>query len=176
MGLHASVLWGWPAVTPVAFDVERAPRSLEIRLVAPRQDQVSPQPVPGPVVAEAPPELVPEVEPQPEPVPQTLVTPELQGALSDVLPSYRRNPAPVYPWLARQRGEEGTVVLRVEVLPTGRCGRLDVRASSGSTLLDTAALHTVKGWQFKPARRGQLPVAVWVEIPITFELIDAGGF
>lgn len=171
MSAHAGFLLGWPTVTSVQFDVERAPTSLQIVLVAPRVT-----PIPAPAIAETPVPLpasaVPEV---PEPDRQTIVTPELKGALSDVLPGYLRNPAPIYPLLARQRGDEGTVLLRAEVLPTGRCGRLTVLSSSGSTLLDGAAVRAVRWWQFKPARRAGRPVAVWVEIPIRFRLIDSEG-
>jgi len=175
VGLHAGVLLGWPITTAVEFDVERAPTSLEIRLVAPRATPVSPHTVTEPPVATVQPEPLPDVAPEPEPVPVTIVTPESQGALGEVLPGYLRNPAPIYPMLARQRGEEGTVLLRVQVLPAGRCGQLVVLSSSGSALLDAAAVKAVQQWQFKPARRGTAAVAVWVEIPIIFQLLDGGG-
>jgi len=173
VGIHAGLLFAWPTTT-VEFNVERAPSSLEIVLVAPRaKPTVQPnQPLVEASVPEAPQPPVPEV--LPEPVLQTIVTPESRGALSEVLPGYLRNPAPAYPLLARQRGEEGLVVLSAEVLPSGRCGRLSVLSSSGAWLLDEAALKAVRQWQFKPAKRGGQSVAVWVEIPIRFQLIDAG--
>lgn len=176
VGIHAGLLFAWPTTT-VEFDVERAPSSLEILLVAPR---ATPTVEPNQPLAQAPiPETsespVPEVLPEPEPVLHTIVTPESRGALSEVLPGYLRNPAPTYPLLARQRGEEGLVVLFAEVLPTGHCGQLTIRSSSGFSLLDEAALKAVQRWQFKPARRGGEPVVVWVEIPIRFQLIEAGG-
>ncbi|MBI4597609.1 MAG: energy transducer TonB [Candidatus Omnitrophica bacterium] len=175
VGLHAGALFGWPTTSPVAFDVERAPTSLEIRLLAPRPAPSTPQVVVVPQATEPPSELPLDAMPPPEPAPQSLVTPESHGALSEILPGYLRNPAPVYPWLARQRGDEGTVILRTEVLSTGRCGQLDVLSSSGSSLLDAAALKAVRQWQFKPAKRGMSSVAVWVEIPITFQLISGGS-
>jgi len=175
LGLHAGVLIGWPAfMTPVEFDVERAATSLEIRLIAPRQTPATPQAVTErpPPRETPPPEPAADVVEQPDPAQETLVTPESQGALSEVLPGYVRNPAPVYPWLARQRGEQGSVVLAVEILPTGRCGELVVRSSSGSSALDAAATTTIRQWQFKPARRAGAPATVWVEIPVTFRLVD----
>lgn len=172
LGIHASLFLGWPTMTPVEFDVERAPTSLEIRLVAPRTDPVTPKALPESPIVEVDPEITAKVIQEPDPVPQTLVTPEIKGALSEILPGYLRNPAPVYPFLSRQRGEEGTVLLKVEVLPTGRSGELIVLSSSGFTLLDEAAAKAVKEWQFKPARRGNEPVTVWVEIPVTFQLIS----
>ena len=165
VGIHTGLLLTWPTTTAVEFDVERAPTSLEILLVAPR-----PTPTVTVQPTEMPESTVPEV--LPEPIPQTIVTPESRGALSEVLPGYLRNPAPVYPLLARQRGDEGLVVLSAEVLPTGRCGQLSVLSSSGARLLDEAALKAVRQWQFKPAKRGGQSVAVRVEIPIRFQLIE----
>lgn len=163
LGIHAGLLSAWPTTTTVALDVERAPTSLDILLVAPR---ATPTVQPNPPLVEAP------GLPEPEPVAQPIVTPESRGALSDVLPGYLRNPAPVYPFLARQRGEEGLVVLSAEVLPTGRCGQLSVLSSSGARLLDEAALKAVRRWQFKPATRGGHSVAVRVEIPVRFQLVE----
>lgn len=176
VGIHAGLFIGWPITTTVEFDVERAPTSLEIRLVAPRATSVT-QPAVSepPVVVETPPDVAAEVvQKPPDPIPQTVVTPESQGALGEVLPGYLRNPAPRYPLLARQRGEEGVVLLQVEVLPTGRCGQITVGSSSGSVLLDEAAVRAVTRWQFKPAKRGGRLVAARVEIPIRFQLVDPG--
>jgi protein TonB len=103
------------------------------------------------------------------------MTPEKKGAATDALPNYLRNPPPVYPRLARERGQEGTVLLEVEVLASGRCGTVRVLASSGHDLLDEAARRAIGGWVFRPARRWQQPIAFWVEIPITFRLIDGEG-
>ena len=89
----------------------------------------------------------------PTPAEQTAIAPKLKGALTDVLPGYMKNPAPVYPRLARLRGYEGTVLLDVEVLPSGRVGRIAALTSSGHDVLDRAALSSVRNWRFQPARR-----------------------
>jgi len=167
VGAHAALLTGLPVASRVAFDVERAPTSVELFVVAPPKrppetmaEPSPPAPEPSAVVSE-----------EPDPAPHTVILPEQRGVLTEVLPQYLRNPAPVYPHLARERGEEGTVVLDVEVLPSGRCGALRVLQSSGHPLLDEAALRAVRRWRFKPATRWGQAVAVWVEIPITFRLI-----
>ena len=36
--------------------------------------------------------------------------------------------------------------------------------------LDLAALKAVKKWQFEPAKQGSQPVAVWVMLPVRFDL------
>ena len=90
-------------------------------------------------------------------------------------PDYLRNPPPIYPRTARERSEEGTVLVEVEVLASGRCGGIRVLASSGHVALDEAAVRAVRQWVFRPARRFNQPVPFVVEIPITFQLIDAAA-
>ena len=85
-------------------------------------------------------------------------------------PRYDRNPKPPYPSIARRRGFEGVVVLKVEILPNGRVGELRVKRSSGHHILDKSALKTVKRWKFIPAKRGEDPIRIWAEIPIKFKL------
>jgi protein TonB len=84
--------------------------------------------------------------------------------------SYLRNPPPRYPLTARRAGEQGTVTLRVLVLPDGRASRVAVEKSSGSPQLDAAALEAVKAWRFTPARRGADAVESWMLVPIVFRL------
>jgi protein TonB len=84
--------------------------------------------------------------------------------------AYLDNPAPVYPPLARRSGEQGRVVLRVLVTPTGTADAVELRTSSGSARLDQAAIETVKRWRFVAARQGEQTVAAWVLVPITFSL------
>ena len=172
VGLHAAALAGFSsAVSPAKFDVERAPTSLEIVVVA--QPKAAPARMPeDPAPAQIEPEPAEPIDEPPDAVEDAVVIPPQTGALAEMLPSYLRNPAPVYPRLARERGEQGTVLLEAEVLESGRCGRLHVLASSGSRLLDEAAASAIARWQFEPAKRGQQPVAVSVQIPVTFRLVD----
>ncbi|MFH1624783.1 MAG: energy transducer TonB [Pseudomonadota bacterium] len=85
-------------------------------------------------------------------------------------PSYLENPKPRYPLLARRKKIEGVVLLRVEVLPTGRVGRIEVKRSSGYKILDRSALRAVKEWKFSPARMNGMCIAVWTSVPIRFKL------
>jgi protein TonB len=88
------------------------------------------------------------------------------------MPSYSYNPKPRYPRQARNGGQEGAVMLRVEVLFSGRVGRIRVDESTGYDALDTAAVEAVKRWRFTPAKRGNRSVTTWVRIPIEFNLRD----
>lgn len=82
------------------------------------------------------------------------------------------NPLPHYPTVARRRGIEGTVTLEVRVDSTGLPERVALARSSGSSLLDEAALEAVRRWRFRPARRAGEPVAGIVTVPITFRLLE----
>ena len=82
------------------------------------------------------------------------------------------NPPPRYPYRARQRGQEGRVILRVRVTASGEPSTVSVRQSSGYRLLDEAALAAVKRWQFTPARQSGVAVAGWLDVPFAFKLTD----
>lgn len=85
--------------------------------------------------------------------------------------AYLNNPRPAYPEAAVRRGVTGIVLLRVLVSIEGRAETVEVERSSGSRLLDEAAIATVKSsWRFVAAKRGGTPVAATVIVPIKFEL------
>jgi TonB family protein len=94
-----------------------------------------------------------------------------KGRAGDPYPRYAKNPKPVYPLEAREKGYEGEVLLKVEVLSNGQVGQVEVKRSSGYEMLDESALTTVKQWKFIPARRGEVAIPVWVNIPIKFQLL-----
>ena len=79
---------------------------------------------------------------------------------------------PEYPDSARRARAQGVALLRFEVLATGRVGSVVVARSAGHHDLDRAAVEAIRQWQFEPARRGATPVAVWVTLPVRFELTD----
>ncbi|WP_028693276.1 energy transducer TonB [Pseudomonas cremoricolorata] len=120
-----------------------------------------PQPQPEPVQAPPPAAAAAPAPPAPKPAP---VTPPSANA------AYLKNPAPEYPQLAQRRGWEGTVLLRVEVLPSGKPGQIQLQKTSGRDALDAAAIAAVKRWSFVPAKQGDVAQAGWVSVPIDFKL------
>jgi protein TonB len=80
------------------------------------------------------------------------------------------NPEPDYPWASRRAGEEGRVVLRVEVSAGGIVEAIEIADSSGHRRLDAAALAAVRHWRFEPARIGDRAIATTVNVPVTFRL------
>ncbi|MFP4481437.1 MAG: TonB family protein [Thermovirgaceae bacterium] len=71
---------------------------------------------------------------------------------------------PVYPLVARRRGEEGRVLLRVTLEDSGTVKKILVEESSGFDDLDKVALQAVARWLFSP----EAPSTVLV--PVTFRL------
>ncbi len=77
---------------------------------------------------------------------------------------------PRYPESARRQRIEGTTLLRARVTERGRVETVEVERSAGHRDLDRSAADAVRRWRFEPARRGKESVAVWVLIPVKFEL------
>lgn len=88
------------------------------------------------------------------------------------VPAYERNRQPEYPRVARRRGYSGMVMLRVLVDVDGQVADLAVEKSSGHRILDRAALEAVEQWLFAPATENDLPVPMWVMVPVVFRLQD----
>jgi protein TonB len=146
----------------------------------PVQDELAakppPKPKPKPVVKPAPkpaPKAV--AQPPAPPQPAAPVAAPAPPAPAPVTPAsanaaYLKNPAPEYPSLAQRRGWEGTVLLRVQVLASGKPGEIQIQKSSGRQQLDDAALAAVKRWSFVPARQVDVAQDGWVSVPIDFRI------
>jgi len=80
------------------------------------------------------------------------------------------NPPPPYPKQSRRRGEQGKVVIAVEIDIEGTSSQAVIHQSSGYDRLDRAALETVKKWRFIPGKKGTEHQKMWVNIPINFVL------
>ncbi|WP_456386925.1 TonB family protein [Desulfolithobacter sp.] len=85
-------------------------------------------------------------------------------------PLYKVNPPPEYPRLARRRGLEGTVLLEVLVDRDGRVRTIRVHTSSGHSILDRAALKSVRTWRFNPGTIDGQPSDMLVQVPVRFQL------
>lgn len=129
-----------------------------------------PTPVLETTTSQAPAPAAPVAPPAVEapPAPPAPAAPQVSQARFDA--DYLRNPPPPYPPLSRRMGEEGKVILRVSVTPQGTAESVEVRTSSGSTRLDESAMKTVRQWKFIPAKRGDIAVQSWVQVPIIFKL------
>jgi len=140
-----------PRVQRVAKIVPQIEEAPPVPSAAPRVEAPEPPVAVAPVAVAAPPSSLP-------------VTPPIGRA------GYLNNPAPPYPPVAARLGLEGTVLLRVRVLSSGRVDSVQVQKSSGSQALDDAAVLTVKKWLFTPSKRGDTPIDGWATVPIEFKL------
>lgn len=171
------------AVLNVSLLAAATPPAPEPKIEPPRprpvekRPQPRPQPVPAPLAApeEAPapaasaPVAIPAAPPAPSialPAPPAPALPTQPRFDAD----YLDNPKPAYPAISRRMGEEGKVVLRVQVAASGLPTEVTLHAGSGSPRLDQVALETVRRWKFVPARLGDEAVAASVLVPIVFSL------
>ena len=68
----------------------------------------------------------------------------------------------------RVEAAQGRVVLRMLVRSDGSVAQVNVVESSGSQVLDEAAVKAAVKWRFAPASRDGQPVESWAVIPIRF--------
>ncbi len=73
-----------------------------------------------------------------------------------------------YPAVLRDSGIGGRVVVWFYISDAGQVLHNEVAESSGNDELDQAALRVAALFQFTPATNGRVPVAVWIQLPITF--------
>jgi protein TonB len=103
--------------------------------------------------------------------PETGVEPGIDGASAltyETPPEARNHISPEYPSEARVNGIQGKVILQVEVLKTGKVGKIDVKQSVAG--LDEAAVKAVQKVSFSPALSSGKAVDSVVMIPVEFKL------
>ncbi len=150
--------------------------------------------VPAPKPIELPPEVRPEkaLPPDPsdykfpEPKVETKIQPSqpsqtpqpsqpsqpssLSQARVDAPPRPRRAIRPEYPKGARLRGEQGNVILEIEIGADGVCVAAKVAVSCGFAELDAAAVKAALAARFVPAKAGNSPVSSVARLTLSFRL------
>ena len=133
------------------------------------EDPLPPDPT-APKLAEPEPERermeMPEIPPPSPPAPA--VAPK--QAKIDAPPKPHKAIKPDYPKGARQRGEQGDVVLEIRVNAAGIVDRVDVVSPSGFSELDEAAVRAARAARFTPAKSGGSAVASTARLTLTFKL------
>ncbi len=168
-----------PGAAAVQSEVDSADAPVEFPAV-PAVPSPSPvQPTPAQPIPSALPKRVAAAHPAPQrtPVPAeaspTVVAPTVAPA--PLIPPHpvvgmETNRAPTYPEAARRRGEQGSVLLRVNVSAEGAPVEVALAATSGHTNLDSAAIAAVRQWRFVPATQAGKAVPAVAEVPIRFRL------
>lgn len=77
----------------------------------------------------------------------------------------------VYPRLAREAGIQGTVVIHAYIDTRGIVQ--ETMVLSGIPMLNDAAVDAVSRARFQPAKQRDRVVAVWISIPVIFQLTAA---
>jgi TonB family protein len=85
-------------------------------------------------------------------------------------PSLLYKKEPEYSEEARKAKYQGTVLLYIEVDPSGRATNIKVQRSLGLGL-DEKAIEAVKQWKFKPGYKDGKPVTVAATIEVNFRLL-----
>ena len=91
-------------------------------------------------------------------------------ALPSTQADYLNSPKPAYPALSRRLGEQGRAVVRVLIGADGLPQKAELHTSSGFERLDRAAMDTVMRWRYVPGKRGDVPEAMWFNVPLNFVL------
>lgn len=180
MTLFAELITPPAPVTPPKAAPEPAPVKLQPAkkpVVKPKQEQLAAK---SPVSAEKK-----QAEPAPEPpkpaeqvkesAPAPAATPKPAQAApvalsSELAVSCPKLTPPEYPAISRRMGEEGKLILRVELDENGHIDNAKVLNSSGYERLDAAALSAVKSWQCNPSLRDGQPVRAVALQPFNFVL------
>ena len=83
-----------------------------------------------------------------------------------------KNPHPPYPIVARKKGLQGKLILRVSINNDGSVKNVVVGKSSGHKILDKVSKETVEKWVFIPAKKMGKPVEAIIKVPIRFVLTE----
>jgi len=95
----------------------------------------------------------------------------VEARFLDHEPRARVQPAPDYPYEARAKTMEGTVVIEFRVDEAGNVYAPLVRSATSPVFVD-AALRAVAKWKFEPGTRNGRPVRFRMVVPIVFR-VDA---
>ncbi len=144
-----------PAASPISMEIQK---TVIAPAAAPKSAPVPPQSSKSLAAHEQVPGLPP--------------TPSVEVASRPAPLSGGANPAPRYPWISRQRCEQGRVIVTVTVNAKGHPREVGIKRSSGYRRLDEAAVAAVRKWRFVPAKRRGRAVAGRAQVPVTFRLTD----
>jgi protein TonB len=77
---------------------------------------------------------------------------------------------PFYPLNAKRRGIQGWVNVKFVVNEQGRVENVSIVTAQPPGVFDASVMRCMSGWRFKPGTVQGVPVKVWAETTIRFEL------
>ena len=135
---------------------------------APPDVQMEPNGLPIPVAER------PVAASMPSPTPAPAPAPARETAQIHTPPAPPSTFRPRYPTGCRRRGEEGTVLLEIEVDVRGHATDVRIIASSGFREMDAAATAAAATAHFTPAKEDGRPVPSRLRLPVSFSLQGGG--
>jgi periplasmic protein TonB len=191
LAVHALMFWGLNAGLTDFVREKLLGDITTVDIAPPKEDEAKPPP-PPPKLETTPPPFVPPpdidisipVDDNSSAI-ETAVTTERPVAVVPTAPAPR---APVdiapkidprrppgtsdeyYPAAAKRAGIEGSIVVKLQVLETGRVASVEVQTSSGDERLDQGAVAYVKTWRLLPGTRDGKPIPMTWSVKVTFKL------
>lgn len=161
-------------ITPEQPAVETPPPPVVVPKKQPPPLIVSQRVAPAPVEFVAPPAPTEPVvaSPQVEARPAEQPTPPVAAAAPKFVThvEYVRRPALEYPTMSRRMAEEGRVVVRVLIGPSGHAERVELQEPSPYRRLNEAALRAAQEALYRPYTENGIAQTVWALVPLVFEL------
>lgn len=93
-----------------------------------------------------------------------------EPCIPTVSAAHTQNKPPTYPVLSRQLGEQGDVLVRVWIEPSGSARDGSVLSSSGHSRLDQAGLMAALSWRYAYASCVGQVQSGWLQVPVSFRL------
>jgi protein TonB len=110
----------------------------------------------------------------PKPPPARRAPPRPTITNDPLRPVMRTHTIPPYPPISVRLGEQGTVLMEVNITTEGNVDQCTVINSSGSERLDNAACDWVKArWRWQPPTFEGKTVSVKTRVSMKFDLKDA---
>jgi protein TonB len=91
------------------------------------------------------------------------------GDLDQPLITLTRMP-PFYPLNAKRRGIQGWVNVKFVVNEQGKVENVSIIKAQPPSVFDSSVMRCMSGWRFKPGTVDGVPVKVWAETTIRFEM------
>jgi protein TonB len=141
---------------PIASEDEALPDDETIELTFLDLDEVPPPPPPLPTQEDQSQFVFVPYDEAPEPI----------GGVAAILRNIE------YPEVGKRASIEGTVILHVQIDEKGVVRNMRVIKGIGFDIFETAAMNAVKSVRWRPAKQRDVPVKVWISVPIEFDLTD----
>ena len=162
---------GDPGMATPAPDVAPNPTPMAAAVPTPAPDPTPPEPV-----AETPvPVQRPVYAATANPIvrQQTATVTSVSADAQPAAAAGHRNASPQYPAEARRRRMEGVVGVLIRINRSGTPDAVEVTSSSGSPMLDSAAVEALLLWRFAPAQFSDRALPAGYPLDIKFVLVNA---